>query len=90
VATPAGIASMLRGPGMLMVLAVLFGLQAGHWFTFGQTWPVLLLALGALLLVERAFGGQVPSYPVPATPPEANVPEDSEAIASDDVTKGGQ
>ena len=46
----------VRGPIMLLVLAVLFALQAAHVFTLGQTWPVLLVAFGALLLLERTMG----------------------------------
>jgi hypothetical protein len=50
------LACQIRMPVMLLVLAVLLMLQAAHALTLGQTWPVLLLALGSLLLVERTVG----------------------------------
>ena len=57
---------MMRGPMILAVLAVLFLLQGVHAATLGQTWPVILLALGAVLLGERMGVGTHPypqSYP---------------------------
>ena len=53
----------LRGPVMLLVLALLFALQAAGIRTIGQTWGVLLIALGALLILERTVG-RTPWYPV--------------------------
>jgi hypothetical protein len=46
----------IRLPVMLLVAAVLFALQAAGVMTFGQTWPVLFIAFGALLLLERTVG----------------------------------
>jgi uncharacterized membrane protein len=43
----------IRGPVLMLVLALLFVLQAAGVRTLGQTWGVLLIAFGALLLVER-------------------------------------
>jgi len=60
---------MMRGPMILAVLAVLFLLQGVHAATIGQTWPVILLALGAVLLGERLGVGTYPypqSYPIQA------------------------
>ena len=55
----------LRGPVMLLVLAFLFALQAAGIRTLGQTWGVLLIALGALLIMERTVGRNT-WYPVNA------------------------
>lgn len=90
---------MLRGPVMLMTLAILFALQAAHVWTFGQTWPVLVITFGAILLLERSMGR--PSY-VP--PPAGFIPETPHGSGygapvteprvpqwtADDRTKGGQ
>jgi len=38
------------------VLAVLFALQAANFYTLGQTWPVIFIALGAVVLLERTIG----------------------------------
>ncbi|HEV2578360.1 MAG TPA: hypothetical protein VGU25_14220 [Acidobacteriaceae bacterium] len=69
----------IRGPVMLLVLALLFALQAAGIRTLGQTWGVLLIAFGALLILERTMGS---SYglggPLPPHTPAA------------DTRKGGQ
>jgi len=72
---------MMRGPMILAVLAVLFLLQGVHAATLGQTWPVILLALGAVLLGERLGMGAesyaqhsydaAPASVVPPTAPSA-------------------
>jgi hypothetical protein len=64
-----GIASkvmcQIRGPVMLLVLALLFALQAAGIRTLGQTWGVLLIAFGVLLILERTVGRNT-WYPVNA------------------------
>jgi hypothetical protein len=50
------ILSQVRAPVMLLVLALLFALQAAGIRTLGQTWGVLLIAFGALLILERTLG----------------------------------
>lgn len=67
----------LRGPIMLLVLALLFGLQADGVRTLGQTWGVLLIVFGALLIVERTVG-RTTWYPMgagvnPGVPPDPRV-----------------
>jgi len=55
--TGALLACVLRWPPViLMVLAVLFALQAANLYTLGQTWPVIFIALGAVVLMERTIG----------------------------------
>jgi hypothetical protein len=56
----------VRTPIMLLVLALLFALQAAGVRTLGQTWGVLLIAFGALLILER-MAGRSTWYP-PAAP----------------------
>jgi hypothetical protein len=62
-----GIASkvlcQIRGPVMLLVLALLFALQAAGFRTLGQTWGVLLIAFGGLMILERTLGRNT-WYPV--------------------------
>lgn len=43
----------LRGPVMMMTLGAM--LVADHFsqFTFGRTWPILLIVLGIMKLLER-------------------------------------
>jgi TM2 domain-containing membrane protein YozV len=88
----------LRWPVIFLILAVMTGLHAAYFaVTFGLTCAVVLIALGALLLLERTVGAApmyVPPAPVddatrasftsagPATP--------SEPVATDETEKGGQ
>jgi hypothetical protein len=71
------LACQVRWPVMLLVLALLFALQAAGIRTLGQTWGVLLIAFGALLVLERTMG-RTPWYPtgVPGTAavPPPNTP----------------
>ena len=57
----------LRMPVILFTVSVLWMLQEFHVFRFGQTWPVLVIVLGVLLLLERSVGSRV--LPVAAVPP---------------------
>ena len=85
-------------PIVLLVLAVLFALQAANVYTLGQTWPVIIIAFGAMLLVERAVGRPVVYVPPVATVPPAAAawaPEVPVAQAppnyeSDDAAKDGR
>jgi len=79
------VVGQLRGPAMLLVLAFLFALQAAGIRTLGQTWGVLLIAFGALLILERTVGRNT-WYP--ANPPIGVNPPPPPAQA--DPRKGGQ
>ena len=81
-----GIASrvmcQVRGPVILLVLALLFALQAAGIRTLGQTWGVLLIALGGLLILERTVGRNT-WYPV-------NPPGSVNATPTAETRKDGQ
>lgn len=62
----------VRWPVMLLVLALLFALQAAGIRTLGQTWGILLIAFGALLILERTLG-RTPWYP-PTAPGATTAP----------------
>ena len=72
----------IRGPVMLLVLALLFALQAAGVRTLGQTWGVLLIAFGALLILERTVGRNT-WYPV-------NAPVSASPTPSAETRKDGQ
>ena len=66
------IACIIRWPAILMVLAILFALHAAYFaVSFGMTCAVLLIAFGALLLLERTLGAEpapaVPGYAAPVS-----------------------
>jgi TM2 domain-containing membrane protein YozV len=79
----ARLACIIRWPVILMVLAVMFALHAAYVVvSFGMTCAVLLIAFGALLLIERTlgagpgygagygagYGEAAPAYGDPASP----------------------
>ena len=43
----------IRGPIMLITIGVLFALDHMTQFTFGRTWPAILIVLGLLSLAEH-------------------------------------
>lgn len=77
----------MLGPAILITLGILFLLHQtrGGRFDFGNTWPVLLMVIGVLLLASslapreghietvRAMPGPPP--PPPAMPPAAPPPQ---------------
>lgn len=83
---PGTMLHMMRWPVILAVWAVLFLLQGVHAATIGQTWPVFLLALGAVLLGER-LGVEAQPYPQQHDAgPMSVVPPASEAATTSTTT----
>ena len=48
-----GLMRAIRGPIMLITVGVLFALDHMTEFTFGRTWPAILIVLGLLSLGEH-------------------------------------
>ena len=57
------LATALRAPVVMITIGVLFLLDNMTGLTFGRTWPVILIVLGALAL---AGGGKRPRRNIPA------------------------
>lgn len=72
----------LVGPAVLVTLGVIFLLDNlhNHWYEvpgFGRTWPLILLVIGVLKLMERGHFGNNPYFaqqPPPGVPPEQQPP----------------
>jgi len=68
----------LMGPAILITLGVLFLLHQvrGGAFDFGNTWPVLLLVIGLLLLASSMAPreGHIDTNPRTPAPPPPSVP----------------
>jgi hypothetical protein len=65
---PASLFRAVRGPILLIALGTLFALDHFTEFRFRQTWPLLLILLGILILAERFITSRNgPSEP-PAIP----------------------
>jgi hypothetical protein len=66
----------LRFPLVMATLTIVFALHAMNMATIGQTWPVLLIVLGVVAIVDRSFphAAAFPPAPAPQTsvvpPPE--------------------
>lgn len=58
-----------RGPVVLIILGALLAIHRFGDFSITKTWPVLLIAVGAMKLLERALN-RVPAEPL-APPPGA-------------------
>ncbi|MGC2162351.1 MAG: DUF5668 domain-containing protein [Silvibacterium sp.] len=58
----------IRGPVVILVFGVTALLNQLGIFSFGQSWPLYLIALGVLQLAERAAWSQaqIPPTPYPA------------------------
>ncbi len=72
----------LMGPAMLLTIGILFLLENLHALGFGRTWPVILLVVGAVKLLQgnASAAGHVsmgPQYAQggPASPPTPPVPD---------------
>lgn len=66
------IAQAVRGPVLLITLGFLFALQQAGVVSFGRTWPLILIVMGVMKLIERMLMPPVPRYmppPPPYTPP---------------------
>jgi Domain of unknown function (DUF5668)/B-box zinc finger len=69
-------ARRLMGPAMLVTIGVLFFLENLHVASFGQTWPVILLVVGAVKLLQGSASteGHIQSLPPDAGPPGVPIP----------------
>lgn len=50
----------IRGPVLLIALGTLFAVDQLGSYSFHRTWPVLLIVVGVLKLLERVFSGPRP------------------------------
>jgi hypothetical protein len=59
-----------RGPIVLIVLGLLFWLDQSDQISFGRTWPVLIILIGVMKLIERLLAPAIPPMPtMPIMPP---------------------
>jgi hypothetical protein len=71
----------LVGPAVIVTVGVLFLLQQarGGYFEFGNTYPVILVVIGAILLASSLapMDGHVSSTPIPPAPPAPGATPDA-------------
>ncbi len=58
-------AQAARGPVLLIVLGTLFALQQAGMLAIARSWPLLIIVIGVMKLIERMAGGVQRVYPVP-------------------------
>ena len=45
----------IRGPVILVTIGILFAIQQAGGLSFGRSWPLLIIVIGVMLLLERAW-----------------------------------
>ena len=67
----ANLIQAVRGPILLITLGVLMVVDYAGQFSFGRTWPVLIIVFGLLKLLERVVAPPPPppQYAGPPAPP---------------------
>lgn len=61
------LARALRGPVLLITVGLLFAFDQMLNWSFSSTWPVLIIVLGAMKLLE-SIAPKTPTIPPPTTP----------------------
>ena len=69
----------IMGPAMLVTIGTLFLLENVHALGFGRTWPVILLVIGGVKLLQGSASMEghmspAPGGPTPPEPPEPPIP----------------
>jgi hypothetical protein len=63
-------AQAIRGPVVLMVVGVLCAVHQAGILPFSRTWPLLIIVLGVMKLIER-WNAPRPPFPPPPFPPQS-------------------
>jgi hypothetical protein len=53
-------AQAARGPVLLITIGVLFALEQSRVLAFSRSWPLLIIAVGVMKLIERLLQGNSP------------------------------
>jgi hypothetical protein len=56
-------AQAIRGPILLITLGILFAIHQAGVLPFSRTWPLVLIVVGVMKLIERMFLQQRPPRP---------------------------
>jgi len=59
----------IRGPVLLIVIGILFAVQQWDILPFYKTWPLILIMIGVMKLIERAVSPGQPAAQVPPAGP---------------------
>jgi len=86
--SPYGHYRSIAGPAVLITIGVLSLLDNLHGPGWDRTWPVILLVVGIIKLMERGYLGGPPAAPPPADPTGTNSPEQPSAPVNSEVKNG--
>jgi hypothetical protein len=64
----ASLIQAVRGPLMMITLGLLLAIDHFGQFSFGRTWPLLIIVFGLLKLAERMVAPPAPSSYPPSVP----------------------
>jgi len=67
-------AQAIRGPIVLIVIGVLFAVHQAGILPFSRTWPLLIIVVGVMKLIERWNAPRLPFPPPPFPPPPQGGP----------------
>jgi hypothetical protein len=65
-------AQAVRGPVLLITVGVLFAMHQAQVISFARSWPLILIVVGIMKLLERMY---VPYVPQAAPPPPQERPQ---------------
>jgi hypothetical protein len=68
------LAQAVRGPIMLITIGALFAMHQAGILSFSRTWPLILIVLGVMKLIERMAAPRVPYPPPYGQPPYSQPP----------------
>jgi hypothetical protein len=57
------LAQAVRGPVMLITIGILFAIHQAGVLPFYRTWPLILIVVGVMKLIERLYVQQPPTPP---------------------------
>jgi hypothetical protein len=63
-------AQAIRGPIVLIAIGVLCAVHQAGVLPFSRTWPLLIIVLGVMKLIER-WNAPRPPFPPPPFPPQS-------------------
>jgi Domain of unknown function (DUF5668) len=58
-------AQAIRGPILLITIGVLFAMHQAGVLHFSRTWPLIIITIGVLKLIERLAMPRPPASPTP-------------------------
>jgi hypothetical protein len=62
-------AQAVRGPVLLITIGVLFAVHQAGIVSFARTWPLIIIVIGVMKLIERMLAPSPAQFPAQPPPP---------------------